>query len=503
MRKISLLTTLLVSCFFGVNAQSKIPTDTVVTTQHEATINGQHFTYYVHKGMQPVWNKDGKVAATVGYTYYERAGVSDKSTRPITISFNGGPGSASLWMELGYTGPVRVNLDDAGHAVQPYGLKENPYSILDATDIVYVDPVNTGYSRIVDKDAKPSMFFGVNEDIDYLAKWISTFVTRNNRWLSPKFLIGESYGTTRVSGLAAALQEPTIGMFLNGVILVSPTELGIRRDGPINEAINIPYYAATAWYYKKLPADLQQKQLTDILPQIEDFTVNQLIPAIAKGGSISESEKQNIETQLERYTSIKKEVWDQNNLDVNTNLFWKELLRDKGYTIGRLDSRYLGIDERVSGSYPDFNAEIPAWSRSFSPAANYYMRNDLNFKTDVPYLVLSDQVYPWNSQGDRTGAQLREAMEENPSLHLLVQSGYYDGSSCNFFNAKYSMWQMATSANLKARMEWKGYPCGHMVYMDKPTMIQGDKDIRDFIKNAIPANNKSSDYQVSTMDVAQ
>lgn len=513
MKKYTILSSLLMGCAFASIAQSNtaqskavqstITADTVVVTQHQVTINGQRISYTVHKGMQPVWDKDGKVIATVGYTYYELAGITDKSTRPITVSFNGGPGSASLWMELGYTGPMRVNLDDAGHAVQPYGLKENPYSILDATDIVYVDPVNTGFSRIVDKDAKPSTFFGVNEDIDYLAKWISTFITRNNRWLSPKFLIGESYGTTRVSGLADALQSPDIGMFLNGVILVSPTELGIKRDGPTGEAINIPYYAATAWYYKKLPADLQQKKLTDILPQIEDFTINQLIPAIAKGSSISASEKQNIEAQLERYTSIKKEVWDQNNLDVTTNLFWKELLRDKGYTIGRLDSRYLGIDEKVSGSRPDFNAEIPAWSRSFSPAANYYIRNDLNFKTDVPYLVLSDQVFPWNSQGDQTGAQLREAMEENPALHLLVQSGYYDGSICNFFNAKYSMWQMATSKSLKDRMEWKGYPCGHMIYMDKSEMIAGNNDIRTFIKNAIPVDNKSSDYEVETNGTQQ
>lgn len=479
-----------------VLAQKKIPQDTIITTSHDATINDQHFTYLVHKGMQPVWDKEGKIVATVGYTYYERKGIKNKSKRPLTISFNGGPGSASLWMELGYTGPMRVNIDDEGHALQPFGLKKNPYSILDATDLLYVDPINTGYSRILDKDAKPETFFGVNEDVSYLSKWIQTFITRHNRWLSPKFLLGESYGTTRVSGLSKALQSPSIGLFFNGVILVSPTELGIKREGALSDALSIPYFAATAWYYKKLPADLQEQELTDILPEIEDFTINQLLPAIAKGSSISSSDKEKIEQQLERYTSIKKIIWDQNNLAVSTNLFWKELLRDEGYTIGRLDSRYLGVDEKVYGSYPDFNAEIPAWVRSFAPAANDYMRNDLNFKTDVPYWILSGNVFPWNSKKDHTGEQLRKAMEENPALHLLVQSGYYDGSICNFFNTKYSMWQLATSKTLENRMTWKGYPCGHMIYMDKQAMIDGNNDIRAFIKESIPAEGESSDYSI-------
>lgn len=478
------------------SAQKKIPQDTAILTHHEATINGQHFSYSVYKGTQPVWNKEGKVTATLSYTYYKREDIKDMSNRPLSISFNGGPGSASLWMELGYTGPVRVNLDDEGRAVQPYGLKENPASILDATDIVYIDPVNTGYSRIVDKDTKGSEFFGINADIKYLASWITTFVTRTNRWLSPKFLIGESYGTTRVSGLAKALQEPSIGMFVNGVVLVSPTELGFEREGAVSEALNIPYYAATAWYYKKLPPALQQRELEDILPEIETFTINKLLPAIAKGSSISEQEKQSIEEQLEKYTSIKQSVWDENNLDVGTSLFWKELLRDKGYTIGRLDSRYLGIDERVAGNRPNFNAEIPAWARSFAPAANDYMRNDLKFKTDVPYWILSNHVFPWDSENNRTGAQLRMAMEENPSLHLLVQNGYYDGSICNFFNTKYTLWQITTSKSLKDRTTWKGYPCGHMIYMDKNSMIEGNQDIRQFIIQSIPPKNQSSDYQL-------
>lgn len=481
----------------GLNAQNKIFKDTVVSTTHSVKINGKNIKYAVHKGMQPVWSDSGKIVATVGYTYYERQNIKDKNSRPLTISFNGGPGSSSLWMELGYTGPMRVKLDDKGFPVQPYGLEENPNSILDATDIVYIDPVNTGYSRILDQDADRTQFFGVNEDIKYLTDWIQTFVTRNNRWLSPKFLIGESYGTTRVSGLAKSLQSADIGLFINGVILVSPTELGVDREGAVGDALLLPYYAATAWYYNKLPDDLQAKDLTEILPEIEKFTLKQLIPALAQGHSISDQERNQIKKQLERYTSIKQEVWEQNNLVVSSNLFWKELLRDKGLTIGRLDSRYLGVDEKVAGIRPDYNAEIPAWARSFAPAANKYYSQNLNFKTDVAYKVLSGAVFPWNSDNNHTGASLRKAMQENPSLQVLVQSGYYDGSICNFFNTKYTMWQLATSERLENRMTWKGYPSGHMIYMDKDLMIEGNDDIRDFIKNAIPQEGEGANYSLS------
>ncbi len=481
---------------FSLSAQTKIFVDTVVTTKQQAQINGKTIHYLVHKGMQPVWNKDGKIVATVGYTYYERTGIKDKSQRPISISFNGGPGSASLWMELGYTGPKRVKVDTEGHATQPYGLEDNPYSILDATDLVYVDPVNTGYSRIVDPDAKKDMFFGVYADIHYLARWIQTFITRHDRWLSPKFLIGESYGTTRVSGLAKALQSAGIGMFLNGVVLLSPTELGVDREGALSDALSIPYYAATAWYYKQLPADLQNRELEDILPEIEDFTINKLVPALAKGSSISSTERQEILTQLERYTSIDQSVWSKNNLEVSPRLFWKELLRKEGFTIGRLDSRYLGIDERLAGTSPDYNPEIPAWARSFAPAANAYYSQELNFKTDVPYWLLSRYVHPWERSRNHTGADLRLAMEENPGLHLLVQSGYYDGSICNYFNTKYTLWQLMTSESLNNRTTWKGYKSGHMIYMEADALKKGNADIRAFIKQSIPQPGEGLHYQL-------
>ncbi|SFC21453.1 Carboxypeptidase C (cathepsin A) [Parapedobacter composti] len=476
---------------FCLFAQPEIPADTAVVTKHEISVKGQRFSYTAYKGTQPVWNDTGKAIATVDYTYYERDGIDDRSSRPLVISFNGGPGSASVWMQIAYTGPTLLEIDDEGYPVQPYGIKKNPYSILDIADIVFVNPVNTGYSRILDESVDKSVFFGVNADIKYLAEWLSTFVNRRNRWLSPKYLIGESYGTTRVAGLALELQNSQ-WMYLNGVILVSPTDLGIRRDGPVDMALRLPYFAATAWYHGKLPADLQRKDLTEILPEVEQFTVSEFLPALVKGGALSPVEKQAMATKMARYSGLSEKVILQNNLDIATSLFWKELLRDSGYTIGRLDSRYLGIDRRDGGERPDFNAELTAWLHAFTPAINHYMRNDLKFQTDVKYNMFGP-VHPWDRSNDRTGENLRQAMAQNPYLHVMVQSGYYDGA-CDYFSAKYNLWQLDPSGKLQKRMHFMAYRSGHMMYLRKEDLEKGNEDIRNFIRSSIPAKGTPAKY---------
>jgi len=466
----------------NIAARTIVPESSVITN-HTATINGKSFPYKATTGTLPVWDEDGKPIAGLFYTYYERTDIQNKDKRPLVISFNGGPGSASVWMHIAYTGPVVLNIDDEGYPVQPYGYKANSSSILDVADIVYIDPVNTGYSRAISKDVPTSKFFGVKADIKYLGEWLNTFVTRNNRWASPKFLIGESYGTTRVSGLALELQSNQ-WMYLNGVILVSPTELGIERGTVMDAALRLPYFAATAWYHKMLPSDLQAKKLAAMLPEVENFTVNELIPAIAKGGFLPMEEKQKIAAKMARYSGLTEKVIMQNNLDVSTNLFWKELLRDKGFTVGRLDSRYKGIDKAEAGDKPDYNAELTSWLHSFTPAINMYIRNELNYKTDLKYNMFGP-VNPWDRTGDQTGENLRAAMAQNPFLHLLVQSGYYDGA-CDYFNAKYNMWQMDPSGKLKDRMSWEGYESGHMMYLRKPDLKLGNDHIRDFIEKALP-----------------
>jgi carboxypeptidase C (cathepsin A) len=457
--------------------------DNQVVTNHTTTIKGQKVPFAATTGTMPVWDEEGKAIAGLFYTYYERSDVKDRAVRPLVISFNGGPGSASVWMHIAYTGPHLLNIDDEGYPVQPYGIKENPYSILDVADIVFVNPVNTGYSRAVIKEGVAAKFFGVNQDIKYLADWIGTFVTRTNRWASPKYLIGESYGTTRVSGLALALQNNQ-WMYLNGVILVSPTDLGIERGVASDAALNLPYFAATAWFHKMLPSDLQQKDLTDILPEVENFTINELLPAISKGGFLEESKRKEMAAKIARYSGLSEKSILQNNLQISTEFFWKDLLRDKGYTVGRLDSRYRGIDRQDAGMKPDFNSELTSWLHSFTPAINIYLRNDLNYKTDLKYNMFGP-VSPWDRTNDKTAENLRQAMAQNPFLHVMVQSGYYDGA-CDYFNAKYNMWQMDPSGKLKDRMSWKGYRSGHMMYLRKEDLQTGNEDIRQFIKQSLP-----------------
>jgi carboxypeptidase C (cathepsin A) len=465
--------------------------ETTVVTDHEAIIKGQHITYKATTGTMPAWDEEGKCIAGIFYTYYEKSDVKDRSTRPLIISFNGGPGSASVWMQIAYTGPRLLNIDDEGYPVQPYGLKENPFSILDIADIVYVNPVNTAYSRAVSKDIPTAKFFGVNADIKYLAEWINTFVNRNNRWASPKYLIGESYGTTRVSGLALELQNAQ-WMYLNGVILVSPTELGIERGGPVDAALRLPYFAATAWFHKALAADLQNKDLTDMLPEVEEFTINELIPAISRGGFLPADKRKYIAEKMSRYSGLSVTAVLQHNFDIPPSFFWKELLRDKGFTVGRLDSRYRGIDREDAGEHADFNSELTSWLHSFTPAINMYMRNELNYKTDLKYLMFGP-VHPWDRSNDKTGENLRQAMAQNPYLHVMIQSGYYDGA-CDYFNAKYSMWQMDPGGKLKDRLSWKGYRSGHMMYLRKQDLATANDDIRQFIKESTPKAGEPAKY---------
>src|SRR5689334_20592371 len=293
---------------FCVLAQDRVlPAESAVTSTGAAMIKGVRVPYKVTAGTQSVFNAEGKASASLFYTYYERTDVTDKSKRPFVMSFNGGPGSASVWMHVAYTGPKVLNIDSEGFPVQPYGVKDNPNSILDVADIVYIDPVNTGFSRILDPKAEKSTFFGVNADIKYLADWLDVFVSRNGRWLSPKYLIGESYGTTRVSGLALELQN-SHWAYLNGVILVSPTELGIKRDGPVNVGLALPYYAAAAWYHKMLPSDLQQKDLDAVLQEAETFAIDELIPAVTRGGFLDEQKKKQVAAKIARYSGIKESV---------------------------------------------------------------------------------------------------------------------------------------------------------------------------------------------------
>jgi carboxypeptidase C (cathepsin A) len=493
MKNIIILFCLLIS-FLSHAQKRKLPVDTIVITNHSTVIKGQKLNYQAQTGTQPVWDDDGNPIASLFYTYYKRTDIKSDSERPLIFSFNGGPGSASVWMHLAYTGPKILKIDNEGYPIQPYGYKSNPNSILDVADIVFINPVNTAYSRILEVDGKKAdrkKFFGINEDIEYLAEWLNTFVNRKKRWESPKYLIGESYGGTRVMGLSAELQESQ-WMYLNGVIMVSPADYKvIRVGGPVSSALNLPYYTATAWYHKQLPNDLQSKDLKDILPEVENFTINKLIPALTKGGFISGSELNSVASEMSRYSGLSKKKILQNNLDVTTNFFWKDLLRDQGMTIGRLDSRYLGIDKKDIGVGPDYNSELRSWEHSFTPAINHYIQKELKFITDIKYNIFGP-VHPWNNENDNTRENLRRAMAENPYLKVLFQSGYYDGAT-TYFNAKYTMWQIDPSGKMKDRFYFKGYRSGHMMYLRNEDLIKANDDLRTFISETT-TNGKSAKY---------
>lgn len=495
MKNIHLLLGMVLCSSIAFAQNRKIPVDTTVTTQHSVTINGVNISYTATTGTQPVWDEMGEPIAALHYTYYTRNNVKDRASRPLLISFNGGPGSGSVWMHLAYTGPRILKIDDEGYPVQPYGVKENPFSVLDVTDIVYVNPANTGYSRTIPETGEKvdrKRFFGINADTAYLAEWLNTFVTRNNRWRSPKYIVGESYGGTRVMGLSLALQNQQ-WMYLNGVIMVSPADYRVfRTEDPVSSALNLPYFAATAWHHKALPSALQGKDLLEVLPEVEDYTLNTLLPAIAKGGFIADAEKTAVAKKMAYYTGLKEQDILDHNLDVPTQFFWKALMKERGaYTVGRLDSRYLGIDKQVFGDSPDYSPELTSWLHSFTPAINYYLQEELNFKTDIKYNMFGP-VHPWNNDDDDVRDNLRQAMAQNPYLNVLVQSGYYDGA-CTYFAAKYSMSQVDPSGRMKDRFEFKGYRSGHMMYLRREDLKKANDDIRAFIVRT-QANGKSAKY---------
>ena len=487
MKKNIITFVLLIGFTFSFAQNRIIPVDTLVKTSHTTTVKGQNFSYTAETGMQPVWNKNGDPMASLFYTYYTRDNIKNRAKRPLIISFNGGPGSASVWMHIAYTGPRILNIDEEGNPIQPYGFKANPNSIIDVADIVFVNPVNTGYSRMIpDSEGKmpdKKLFFGINADIKYLAEWVNTFVSRHNRWESPKYIIGESYGGTRVMGLSNELQSSQ-WMYLNGVILVSPADYKLySTNQPIYSAINLPYFTAAAWYHKVLPPELQNKDLLDILPESENYAIDTLMPALAKGSNITDEERNRVAEKMSFYSGLSKKSILNHNLEVPTSFFWKELMRDKtGYTIGRLDSRYLGIDRKNAGTSPDYSPELTSWLHSFTPAINHYIKSELNFNTDIKYNMFGD-VHPWDRRNNETREELRKAMATNPYLKVLNQSGYYDGAT-TYFAAKYTLSQIDPSGKMKDRMIFKGYRSGHMMYLRNEDLIKANEDLRVFIKKS-------------------
>ncbi|MGE5246193.1 MAG: S10 family peptidase [Betaproteobacteria bacterium] len=449
-------------------------------THHSARIGGQTIAYTAKAGTLVLHDDNDKPLASFFYVYYTRDNVADLSKRPIVYSFNGGPGTASVWMHLGFTGPRRVVYDAEGFMLQPpYRVADNENSILDVADIVYIDPVGVGYSRMAPGE-DPHKFHGVLDDIKSMGDFIRVFTVREDRWKSPKYVIGESYGTTRAAGLAGYLQS-THQMYLNGVILVSMTNLSYDRGDDIGYATSLPYMTATAWYHKKLPPDLQGKPLADVIAESERFASGDYALALFKGGRIGADERQAIAKQVARFAGVSPEFVLDSNLRIEKNRFWKELLRDRGLTIGRLDSRYTGMDKDAAGERPEGDPAMWSWDGPFGGAVNTYFRDELKWETDDKYFIWGN-VQPWR-QDPRTkvGEMMRRAMTQNPFLHVMVFGGYFDGAT-DFYSAQYTMSHLDPSGALNKRIHFDFFESGHMIYLKSSVLAQAKKDLAEFIR---------------------
>ncbi len=458
-----------------------LPAEPVIT-QHTGRFNGQTVSYTAEVGWIPI-RDDGKVVAKMEYVAYTKNGVTDPRTRPLIISFNGGPGTASVWMHLGYTGPRRVTYDDEGFQQQPpAGLEDNPYSILDTADIVYVDPIGTGFSRMVEGQDLHK-FHGKLADIQSIGDFIYTFVNRKSRWASPKFIIGESYGTTRAAGLAASVQS-RFQMYLNGVILVSSTQLDVDRGPEVNFATSLPTKTATAWYHKHLVPELQAKPLRAVLAESEAFATGEYLAALVKGDHLSDAERDQVAAKEARLTGLSKEYVLQANLRVSFDRFWKELLRDQRLTVGRLDTRYTGIDFDAAGERPEYSPELADWNGPFGAAVNQYFRTELKYNPEMQYYIWGN-VRPWAQDPQASvGDMLRTAMRDNPYLKVLVQGGYYD-AACDYFNATYTMEHLQPGGEFKDRYRFAWHESGHMMYLRKADLKSSNDELRSFIAWAL------------------
>ncbi len=471
--------------------------DHLIVTQHSITIDGEEIKYTVTTGTMvlkeetPDREKDyegEKPKAQFFFVAYTKDGVENPADRPLTFSFNGGPGSSSVWLHMGLLGPRRVVMTYEGDLPKPpYQLTDNEFSLLDDTDLVFIDPVSTGFSRPAEGE-KARQFHGFKKDIESVGDFIRLYTTRYNRWLSPKFLIGESYGTTRASGLSGYLQDRH-GLYLNGIMLVSTVlNFGTIDFTPGNElpyVLFLPTYAATAWYHRALRI---RKPLQKLIEEVKDFAINQYAPALMQGDQLSKRERNAVIEKLSRYTGLSNDYLERSNLRIPDYRFFKELLRSHSRTIGRLDSRFLGIDRDTLGegtqNDPSYTNIIGPYTAGF----NDYVRRELKFEKDIPYEILNGGVWPWSysdheNQHVYVAETLRQAMSINPHLKVYVANGYYDLAT-PFFATEYVFSHLGLDESLRNNVSMHYYEAGHMMYIHMPALEQMKKDLAAFIQKA-------------------
>ncbi|VAV91165.1 Carboxypeptidase-related protein [hydrothermal vent metagenome] len=469
--------------------EAKIPEIQKSVTQHTGKFNGQTVKYTVTAADTHLKNDKGEAVASIFSIAYTKDGVKDASKRPVTFMFNGGPGSASLWLHMGVFGPKRIDVpSDAQNAgAAPYSVTDNPLSLLDVTDLVFIDPVGTGYSRVIGK-GKGKDFWGLNEDAKSVAKFIQIYVTKNKRWNSPKYVGGESYGTTRTAALVKELQQGYNSMALNGLILVSSildfqtTDGASANDDPYVSFL--PTFAAVAWYHGKV--DKQGRTLESFVDEARKFAINDYSVALLKGNRMTDAERAATTEKLSLYTGLSQQYLRHARLRVNEFRFMKELLRDQGKVVGRLDGRYTGTEEDDAGE--SFEADPSGYgiSAAYTAAINDYFARDLNVVRDERYEVLSfkpgrnwnwKQGKSWTGGYPALGNYVARGMRQNKDLRVYVANGYFDMAT-PFFGTEYTMAQYGMDPK---RITMDYFEAGHMMYLHHPSFEKLAKDVRQFI----------------------
>jgi carboxypeptidase C (cathepsin A) len=472
------------------------PEDRISVTRHKAKIGRKVISYTVTCGtmvLREEAEKEGKsegekARARVFFVAYTLDDVASPAQRPVTFSFNGGPGSSSVWLHLGILGPQRVELDGEGAAPRPPGkLVPNEFSLLDVSDLVFVDPVGTGFSRMVEGE-KVKEYHDYKRDLESVGEFIRMWISRYGRWASPKYLIGESYGTTRASGLAGHLLD-RYGLYLNGLMLVScALDFGAFRFDLSNDlppVLFLPTYAATAWYHKRLPRDVQKKPLRKLLDEVEEFAATDYAAALFLGARLPAARRKEIEAKLARYTGLSPEYIEQTDLRIEIFRFCKELLRSEGKTVGRLDSRFTGFDRDAAGERFEFDPGFTQVFGAYAAAMNDYVRTNLRFDADVAYEVLKPLYMTWgwsdfHNRYATVADTLRKAMTMNPHMRVLVASGYYDFATPHFA-ADYSLDHLGLAPELRGNIEVSYYEAGHMMYAHKPSLAKLAAELRRFV----------------------
>ena len=480
----------------GAAQKRATPRDTIsdaplVTTQHSVTINGQAVNYTATTGYLVLRTEDQKPRAKLFFVAYTKNDEPTVAQRPITFAFNGGPGSSSVWLHLGALGPKRVLMTDRGEPLPPpYQLVDNAYSWLDKTDLVFIDPVETGYSRPA-PGVKKTKFTGFEQDIESVGDFIHLYTTRNGRWSSPKFLAGESYGTTRAAGLSGYLQD-RYGMYLNGLMLISSilnfqtARFGRGNDLPY--ALFLPTYAALAHYHKQLPGPTPD--LEAFLDEVEEFALGDYTLALMRGDSLSADQQTALASRLHRYTGLDTAYLRRTNYRIDISRFVKELRRDEGITVGRLDGRLTGRDYDDAGDQYDFDPSLDGTiSGPYTATLNAYLHDELNYRNDLPYEILTGRVQPWdysNVQNEflNVAETLREAISKNPYLKVHVFNGYYDLAT-PYFATEYTFSHMHLRDSLSGNVSMSYYPAGHMMYIHRPSLAKMKQETDAFIRKAV------------------